>query len=989
FVHLQSSLMHNMADSLLDIVSVLDSRSTNIYSEDGGYIGSRTGLYGVAVLNNSSFINDGTVQVSGQGAHGVAVGNNSQAVNNGLITLNSMSNDLDEDGNLLTETGLHLTAQNFRRGTAMLVNGGGARAVNAAGGEIRVHNAGMGMVANDGTALNQGTITLTVDNDNTDGLYAMAAVGSGIAINDTTGVININTDLGQAFYTEGNGQVFNFGTVNFYGSPINNGDPNWGASTSESDYVILTTPVLTAEGENGSWSDESRPWLLLQDTANYGDATFDSAQELYINSVLVNHEGATINARLSGMGSASQFVNRGTVTATEPGSAVIKNLTTWNEGLITNIGPAVSGEVNALWNSTRSGADVYLYNSGEMIATGGYSAISTSGGNATSNGGWIYNLEGGRIYGENPLAALVNLGRPYNFHNAGEVTVKGDGAVAIRTGTGGYTTRVVNDGVINVGTQEGREDGTNGEGLVGIQAPGDANIVNNTANGVINVWADNSWAFEKTSSKSVLINNGSVVLHGTGGGIIKDSEDDGRGDDDDLSVPNPPSVPEWNSNASLVNNYVIGTNADGTAGKLGGNNLHIDSTVTISAGFTAGTAAKEVTFSNVFTGNSISGAENIGSQTVVWNAQGYNNADGNVDVTMTKNDYVAVISDQSVAGVAAALDNGYTSNSLYSSLNVSTSAELDRALKQVSGVQATGLNKEARILGQRFTRLAAESPVATDSGLSFNVVAKGDKRAEMANKVTYDMVAVGQRFDSGFGELEAHYGMARLSGSGGNAMSRAGDNGLTGGYSQFFGLGHHLSLGDGLGWHNSLRYDRHQLDSRRDIRFEGVRNSARSDVHIQQLALRSEGAKTLNLGDSLSVKPFAGVAVRHQMTGGMQERGAGDFNLSMSRYTETAVDAVTGLRLNWAGESGWGAHAHLEAGPNLAFSRQGRTASLAGASGQQFRVEDGKRGGGVNSQATAGTNYRQGNLDIGANAFHWREDGAQDKGFLLNLTRYF
>ncbi|PWV97918.1 autotransporter outer membrane beta-barrel domain-containing protein, partial [Mangrovibacter plantisponsor] len=414
-----------------------------------------------------------------------------------------------------------------------------------------------------------------------------------------------------------------------------------------------------------------------------------------------------------------------------------------------------------------------------------------------------------------------------------------------------------------------------------------------------------------------------------------------------------------------------------------------DSTVTIGTGFTAGTAAKEITFSDVFTGNSISGAENIGSQSVVWNAQGYNNADGNVDVTLTKNDYVAVISDQSVAGVAAALDNGYTSNSLYSSLNVSTSAELDRALKQVSGAQATALNREARILGQRFTRLAAEAPVTTDTGLSFNVVAKGDRRAEMANKVTYDMVALGQRFESGFGELEAHYGMARLSGSGGNAMSRAGDNGLTGGYSQFFGLSHHLNLGDNLGWHNSLRYDRHQLDSRRDIRFEGVHNSARSDVHIQQLALRSEGAKTLAIGDNLRVKPFAGVALRHQMTGGMQERGAGDFNLSMSRYTETAVDAVTGLQLNWSGDRGWGAQAVLEAGPNLAFSRQGRTASLAGASGQQFRVEDGKRGGGVNSQATAGAHYRQGSLDIGANAFHWREDGAQDKGFLLNLTHHF
>ncbi|MEN3753227.1 hypothetical protein ABC733_12895 [Mangrovibacter sp. SLW1] len=191
---------------------------------------------------------------------------------------------------------------------------------------------------------------------------------------------------------------------------------------------------------------------------------------------------------------------------------------------------------------------MFLYNSGEMIATGGYSAISTSGGNGNSNAGWIYNLEGGRIYGENPLAALVDLGRPYNFHNAGEVTVKGDGAVAIRTGTGGYTTRVVNDGVINVGTQEGREDGTNGEGLVGIQAPGAANIVNNTANGVINVWADNSWAFEKTSSDSILINNGSVVLHGTGGGIIKDSEDDGRGMT--MTFPFPIRPPSRNGTAT-------------------------------------------------------------------------------------------------------------------------------------------------------------------------------------------------------------------------------------------------------------------------------------------------------------------------------------------------------------------------------------------------------------------------------------------------------
>ncbi|KGT95594.1 hypothetical protein NG99_02960, partial [Erwinia typographi] len=224
-----------------------------------------------------------------------------------------------------------------------------------------------------------------------------------------------------------------------------------------------------------------------------------------------------------------------------------------------------------------------------------------------------------------------------------------------------------------------------------------------------------------------------------------------------------------NNPTGNITNYVIGTNSDGTAGKYAGGDIVIGKNVLISTDFTDGTADKAVTFSEVFQGSNISGEQNIASSSVVWNASASKNAEGNVDVTMIKNDYADVVTDSSVNGLAAALDKSYTSNKLFNSLNVSTASSLNKALKQLSGKQAKSLDREKRVLSQRFTMLAENAPVTTENGLSFNVVAKGDRRAEMDNKVTYDMMAVQQDFNAGAGKLSASYGIARLSGKGGNA----------------------------------------------------------------------------------------------------------------------------------------------------------------------------------------------------------------------------
>ncbi|MGU4876588.1 hypothetical protein MAX99_24935, partial [Escherichia coli] len=95
-----------------------------------------------------------------------------------------------------------------------------ATAVNQQSGVITVYNAGIGMAAYGAgnTVINQGTINLE-KNGNYDSslgvnsLIGMAAYNSGTAINDQTGVININADNGQAFYSTGNGVILNYGTI--------------------------------------------------------------------------------------------------------------------------------------------------------------------------------------------------------------------------------------------------------------------------------------------------------------------------------------------------------------------------------------------------------------------------------------------------------------------------------------------------------------------------------------------------------------------------------------------------------------------------------------------------------------------------------------------------------------------------------------------------------------------------------------------------------
>ncbi|EDE9762617.1 autotransporter domain-containing protein [Salmonella enterica subsp. enterica] len=901
---------------------------------DEGVTGQANELVGMAALNGGVVINDttGTINIDADYGQPFLTDSKSTVVNYGTVCYDSACQNSDEYNP--TDSNVSLS---FRDGDEITAEGetltGETITTNPVATEtVHVSNAGTVsggkvIIKNYGDVTNESTGSISSVSIETGGIYTNDGTTAAVSVDG--GVFNnTGTVTGKTGTTVAGSVINNSGSMNTV--------EQW-AST------INNTGTVTA------WTGASGSAVLNNNTGGEVDKlTFTAA-------ATVNNAGVIKNGSVD---------KSGTLNNLEDGVMTLADNGLW------------SGTFNN-WGTVNSDAD---------IATGG-------------NGHTLYNGSTGVINGQ--ITTSKNNGGSKAI-NDGTINIDKTNNVAM---SAHGSAKMVNNGTINVGTV-----GTTQTGMVGMQLESDAKsdaVIEN--NGTINIYASNSYAFSQLGSNGHIVNNGTVYIDDsvTGSGFIKQDgktiEGSGENGDGtevhyvDFTAPTEPTITDGtttvttsdSADSSATNNlsgYVVGTSADGSAGKLMVSNASMNG-VEINTGFTAGTADTTVSFDNVVEGSNLSDAGAIQSTSVVWNAQGSQDSDGNVDVTMTKNAYADVATDASVSGVASALDAGYTNNELYTSLNVGTTAELNNALKQVSGAQATTVFREARVLSNRFTMLADAAPQIKD-GLAFNVVAKGDPRAELGNDTQYDMLALRQTLDlTASQNLTLEYGIARLDGDG---SKTAGDNGLTGGYSQFFGLKHSMAFDEGLAWNNSLRYDVHNLDSSRSVAYGDVNKIADSDMRQQYLEFRSEGAKTFTMmSDTLKVTPYAGVKFRHTMEDGYKERSAGDFNLSMNSGNETAVDSIVGLKLDYAGKDGWSATATLEGGPNLSYSKSQRTASLQGAAGQSFGVDDGQKGGGVNGLATIGVKYSSNDTALHLDAYQWKEDGISDKGFMLNVKKTF
>ncbi|KAF1369111.1 putative surface-exposed virulence protein [Yokenella regensburgei] len=931
----------------------------------------------------STIVNDagGTINLQGVGLFGMGAVKGT-ATNAGTINLDGFIPVLNDDGSVAS-TSLYNNGNIVLHGVGMVMGSdmssfpANANGVNT--GTINVNNEGTGMFAlHGGTVTNQGTINLTAD-EGVEGsinnqLIGMEVAYGGTAINDKTGVINIDADYGQAFYNDGSGLIIKYGKICADGSCDDAATYN----PTDSAVAYVDGDIIAAAGASTALTGTQ---MISGNVSNDGSVSGGTIKFWDADSTLTNQADGSISSAVTL--AAGTLNNAGTLSGAV---ALSSGATLNNTGVITTDGKQTSKGAISM-----SGDNNLIVNSGTINqSSGSANLVYATGSAATQSTFW--NQAGAEINYEGTGSAVYMRYNNTVAVNDGTITIDGKGAMAMRGGAGA---QLINSstGVINVGTE-----GTTNTNMIGMQFSSEANANSVIQNdGTINIYASNSYAFANMGAGHV-VNNGTVYIDPTVTGsaimaptststVISGTGDGADGDTTDYTHYTAPTTAS-SSSASTTNDltgYVVGTSADGSAGKLMVSNASMNG-VSVNTGFTAGTDATSVTFDNVVQGSNLTDASAIASTSVVWNAQGSTDASGNVDVTMSKNAYADVASDGSVSSVATALDAGYTNNELYSSLNVGSQAELNSALKQVSGSQATNVFRQARVLSNRFDMLADAAP-QVGNGLAFNVVAKGDQRAQLDKNTDYDMLALRQTLDlTGSQNLTMEYGIARLDG---NGSQSAGNNGITGGYSQFFGLKHQMAFENGVSWNNGLRYDVHNLDSNRSVAYGDVSKSADSSAKQQYLEFRSEGAKKFELSEALTVTPYAGVKLRHTLEDGYQERNAGDFNLNMNSGSETAVDSIVGMKVDYAGKDGWSATATLEGGPNLSYAKSQRSATVAGAGNQRFAIDDGQTGGGVNHLATTGVKYSGKDSALQLDAYHWKEDGVSDKGLMLNFKKTF
>lgn len=219
-----------MTTKMMNQHSVLNYPAEWNLSDGTSFNNKALGLTGMLASYSSSILNGetGIIEMYGRGSVGMLAIDKSTADNEGQITLDTLWVDENDETSLRNNVA-NSTAKDFGVGMASgtdAYNGAltKATATNHENGVITVYNAGAGMAAygNTNTVINQGTINLEKNENYNDSLgvnklVGMAVYHEGTAINDQTGVININAENGQAFYNDGTGLIINYGTICTFG----------------------------------------------------------------------------------------------------------------------------------------------------------------------------------------------------------------------------------------------------------------------------------------------------------------------------------------------------------------------------------------------------------------------------------------------------------------------------------------------------------------------------------------------------------------------------------------------------------------------------------------------------------------------------------------------------------------------------------------------------------------------------------------------------
>ena len=486
--------------------------------------------------------------------------------------------------------------------------------------------------------------------------------------------------------------------------------------------------------------------------------------------------------------------------------------------------------------------------------------------------------------------------------NNGIISIKGTGTAggvdsnAIRVQ--GLGAIAINNGTINV----------DGIGAWGMYAGRDGTAIN-SKEGVINVSA--------TAEGGMVASGGTAINHGTiniedGNSNTNIVEVDKNGNEiikSAMYATNGGTIENYgtiNSNGNLTlgssngGAYMIGTNEDGSYGKITAKNVAIDGDVVVSAGITKNGFKNEYTMQNVVDAEDITLGENFNftSNSLLYDAEAITDRWGNLDATLSRND--KTLSDfttgyiTSTANIFGKYQNEESFKTLSSdakevikAIDTSSIEAIDKSLNDLTPTIYSNLGRQMLETNETFK----EQDIIAINSLgenSYNFTFVG----EYNDVDSRDSIEGYKSKISGFiGAINLGDGIFGTIGYGYNGIDYK-DNGK--GHIQTIHLGlNRFMKYQGVDFRLGLGGEYNFHENKRDINLV----NRRAESNFDSYGVRASGEVSKVFGEKGFVKPYLGFDLTHMKYDSFTESNANSLNATVESESYTSALPKVGLLL--------------------------------------------------------------------------------------------
>lgn len=677
--------------------------------------------FGILVANNSTGTNNGTIEVSGSSIGMGAIGKNSTAINNGKIIL---TGEISSNDKQFPPMGMACDL--------------GGKIVNEKNGVITSNlNGSIGMYSQNGIAINNGTIKMTGQD-----VYGMN-IGNCKAENNGTIIMSHNfsndkynnraVDVCENSFFTNNGTIivnnsyrnYSEGTINVDYGIVGYGE-NCAVINSKTGIINITgSSVGIAVKGNDTAINDGTINILAQPGFEFGD---------YEPMGMVSRDGAIVQNNNLINSNADHSVGMKTEHWNEKGEII-------NNGSIKMNGIEVramsgTGQLtnNNLIEITSNYTEEPYFSTG-MYVEQDYNQASYEK-NIGRNYG-IINMNGSKIVGMHSYNGSIINNKEINLNGnkgtgmyfAGTSTGENNGIITLKghDNEGMYAesnSKAYNKKIINVESEKS----------FGMTATSGGEVINDT-NGTINVSGANSFGMKAEGFGSLAINKGTINVGAnasggmlaTGGatisneGTINIDKSHGLNNDnkkdfalqtqgEGSTIKNTGTInADREIKITTGTNYIIGTNSDGSYGKISAENISVDGNVKVSTEIAKGNYKESYILDDVVSGNTeLKENYKLSSTSVLYNASSNLDEKGNLDAELSRNENnLTDFTSKEYDSLANIFDKGINDKEFRDKLsdeakdvlndvfaNTTSKENIQNRLKEISGVEYTNIARQ-------------------------------------------------------------------------------------------------------------------------------------------------------------------------------------------------------------------------------------------------------------------------------------------------------